>query len=99
MENEMTFTEGELVGVPCTIQLGPFPDERLVTVESREGLLSGFVKQQNLRVTDDEDHGLVKGLVIKIAGDSVTVQLFGSFFTTALGMAFVQRNGLKRIAA
>lgn len=29
----MTFREGDLVGVPCTVQRGPFPDESLITVE------------------------------------------------------------------
>ncbi len=96
--NEMIFKEGELVGVPCAIQLGPFPDERLITVETQDGLLSGFVKQGNLRPTDDE-HGFVKGLLVGVSKDSVTVKLFGSFFTTALGMASVRRNGLTRMAA
>ena len=99
MEKEMTFKEGELVGVPCTIQLGPFPDEKLITVETEDGPLSGFVKQANLLVTDDNSHGCVKGVVVESSTDSITVKLFGSFFTTALGMASVRRNGLTRIAA
>jgi len=94
----MTFSEGELVGVPCSIQLGPFPDECLVTVETEDGPLSGFVKRANLQ-TSDEDRGLVKGIVVEAARDSITVRLLGSFFTTALGVASVRRGGLTRLAA
>jgi hypothetical protein len=94
----MTFREGELVGVPCVVQRGPFPDENLVMVETKEGTISGFVKQANLKVSDGE-RGLVKGTVVATERDHVTVRLFGSFFTTALGVADVRPNGLERLAA
>ena len=32
----MDFANGDLVGVPCSIQLGPFADERLVKVETND---------------------------------------------------------------
>lgn len=94
----MTLNEGDLVGVPCTIQLGPFPDEKLITVQTHEGPLSGFVKVGNLQ-SDDDEHGRVKGAVVRVSPDTITVRLFGSFFTTALGVASVRPNGLIRLAA
>ncbi len=94
----MTFKEGDLVGVPCSVQLGPFPDELLIAVETAEGPLSGFVKKTNIQMTDGE-HGIVKGSVVRVGHDSITVKLFGSFFTTALGVASVRLNGLTRLAA
>jgi hypothetical protein len=100
VENVMTLKVGDLVGTPCSIQLGPFPDERLVTVETEEGLISGFVKSANLRIDrNDEERGLVAGNVVQVRSDSITVRLFGSFFTTALGFASVRRNELRLIAA
>jgi hypothetical protein len=99
MEKIMSFNIGELVGVACLIQLGPFPDERLVTVETKDGTISGFVKQINLKI-DDPGRGFVKGTVVEADDDdSITVKLFGSFFTTALGVASVRRNNLTRLAA
>ena len=96
----MGFREGELVGVPCLIQQGPFPDERLVTVDTSEGAISGFVKESNLEIqVQDSTHGFVKGLIVAVAGSNVTVKLFGSFFTTAQGVASVAPNGLTRLAA
>jgi hypothetical protein len=93
-----TFKEGDLVGVPCSIQLGPFPDERLIAVETEDGPLSGFVKSANLQTADGE-HGLVRGAVVDASSDSIVVRLFGSFFTTALGFALVKRSGLTHITA
>jgi hypothetical protein len=97
MKKEVLFNEGELVGVPCTSQPGPFPDERLIAVETHDGLLSGFVKQDHLHVADDRV--FVMGVVLEARDDSIAVKLFGSFFTTAAGLAFVRRHGLTRIAA
>lgn len=94
----MTFREGELVAVPCVVQRGPFPDENLVMVETEEGTISGFVKQANLRIGDG-DHGFIKGTVVATEGDHVIVKLYGSFFTTALGVAAVRPHGLERLAA
>ncbi|MGA8707889.1 MAG: hypothetical protein WB646_12985 [Steroidobacteraceae bacterium] len=94
----MTFSEGDAVGIRCTIQAGPFPDEKLITVETRDGAMSGFVKASNL-VSEDEEHSAVMGTVIAVSDDYITVKIAGSFFTTALGMAFVRGNKLTRLAA
>jgi hypothetical protein len=94
-----TFADGDSVGIPCTVQQGPFPDEKLVTVETVEGVISGFVKLENLDVKDDEEHGLVRGTVVTINGDRATVKISGSFFTTAAGLAFVSRKRLRQLAA
>jgi hypothetical protein len=98
-EVDMTLEVGDLVGVPCTIQAGPFPDELLVNVETKDGLISGFVKKSNLTVdTSDPHRGLVKGIVVEV-NESTTVKLFGSFFTTAQGVALISRSNLTRLAA
>lgn len=52
-----------------------------------EGPISGFVKLQNLHIDDDGEHGAVKGMVVSASAGKIHVQLFGSFFTTAQGMA------------
>lgn len=97
----MVYSKGDLVGVPCSIQLGPFPDEHLVTVETEDGFISGFVKDENLRVSEsDSEHGFVKGMVVRdIDDDRVEVRIYGSFFTTASGLASVRPNGLTKLAA
>jgi hypothetical protein len=99
----MTFANGELVGVPCSIQRGPFPDEHLVMVETDDGTIWGFVQQSNLQMGDgtgnDMSRGYIKSAVVEDARESILVRMFGSFFTTALGLASVKRNCLTRLAA
>jgi hypothetical protein len=94
----MSFVRGELVGVPCSIQSGAFPHERVVMVETDDGAICGFVKQSDLEMSD-EASGYLKSAVVQISRDSVVVRMFGSFFTTALGFASVRPDGLRRLAA
>jgi len=97
----MTFANGELVGVPCSIQRGPFPDEHLVMVETEDGTIWGFVQQSNLQMTNSTgsqmSRGYVKSAVVEETKESILVRMFGSFFTTALGLASVKRNCVTRL--
>lgn len=95
---EALFKKGELVGVPCAIQPGPFPHERVIAVETDDGVFSGFAQRSHLR-TEDGERGYLEAVVIQASRDSIVVRLFGSFFRTAVGIASVPRTGLTRIAA
>lgn len=96
----MALKVGDLVGVPASIQSGPFPDEFAVTVETNEGVISGFVKKPNIKIDpSDSNRAHIKGVVVEATDDSITVKLYGSFFTTAQGVASVRRNDLARYAA
>lgn len=48
----MAFKAGDFIGVSCEVEPGPFDDERLITVQTVEGPISGFVKVTELRETD-----------------------------------------------
>ena len=102
----MDFANGDLVGVPCSIQLGPFPDEHLVKVETEDGTIWGFVKRSNLQMQNgdgaenDRGHFLIsrgKSTVVDQASESILVKMLGSFFTTAIGLAAVKRDCLTRL--
>ena len=98
----MDFANGDLVGVPCSIQLGPFPDERLVKVETEDGTIWGFVKRSNLQMHNgdgaENNRGYIKSTVVDQASESILVKMLGSFFTTAIGLAAVKRDCLTRLA-
>jgi hypothetical protein len=97
---DMTLKAGDLVWVPCAMQAGPFPDELAVSVETRDGVISGFVKRSNLKIDPaDASRGHIKGAIVEATDDSTTVKLYGSFFTTAQGVASVGRHSLARYAA
>ena len=87
----MDFSEGQEVWVLCDAQSGPFPDERLVTIKSTAGPISGFVKTNYLEQPDSRVTR-VRGRILAVLADSIKVRISGSFFTTASGIASVPRN-------
>lgn len=92
------FEVGQYVAIPCDVRPGAFPSEFLVTLETLDGVSSGFVGTQYVKRTDDESRGIIEGIVRKIEDDTITVQLPGSYFTTAMGMtrfstAWAKDNG------
>lgn len=81
---------GQTVQVPCEVQRGAFPTEMLVTVETSEGPISGFVRAENVVGVKGHD-GFIVATVRDISSDIVTVVLSGSFFTTT-GIAYLNRD-------
>jgi hypothetical protein len=71
---------GQPVWIECQVQPGPFSEELLVTVETIDGPVTGFIKSDELRQTADETK--VRGVVRKIRKDYLEVWIKGSFFTT-----------------
>ena len=87
MEEKMDqFKIGQLVGIPCDVGNGPFDGEALVTFQTIEGPVSGFVSEDDLKDKSD-GFGILQGLVVEIGDDRVTVRVRGSFFTTT-GIAY-----------
>lgn len=76
----MAFQAGDFVGVVCEVQPGPFSDERLVTLDTIDGPISGFVKETELRVNSGKWE--VRGKVQEVRAGTLKVLIFGSFFTT-----------------
>jgi hypothetical protein len=85
------FKRGQSVNVPCEIQPGAFPGERLVRIHTDRGEISGFVKAEYL-TNPRGPSGYVQGTVVEVDRDAVKVRLPGSFFTSALGTASVSTN-------
>ena len=76
----MALSIGQQVSIRCKVQPGPFSEEPLVTVDSIEGPLTGFVKSDELKIANGEHS--VRGVMRKIAKDHIEVWIKGSFFTT-----------------
>lgn len=79
---------GEKILVPTEVRDGAFPGEKLVTVNTKGGRISGFAKVDYVVSKPDGQYLLaeVKG----VSGNMLTVRLFGSFFTTT-GVAEIPR--------
>ena len=72
---------GAEVGIPCEVKQGPFEGEKLVSFETVDGPVTGFVSEEELNHSDS-DGWLIHAVVVKIEKDVVTVRVRGSFFTT-----------------
>lgn len=83
-----TFKRGQMVGVPCEIQPGAFPEENLITITTDAGVVSGFVKSTDIDKMRGTS-GYVKGTVLEVTSDKVKVRIPGSFFTSASGVTSV----------
>ena len=62
----MEFKAGDFVGVFCEVQPGPFGGEKLITVDTIEGPISGFIKEEELRQIGERWQ--VRGKVREING-------------------------------
>ncbi|MGH8614449.1 MAG: hypothetical protein ACREYF_21115 [Gammaproteobacteria bacterium] len=83
------FTIGQTVKIPCEVQRGAFPTELLVTFDTAEGPVSGFVRKEGV---EGEGHeGFIRATVTAVSSDTLTVMVQGSFFTTT-GLAYLRRD-------
>lgn len=80
---------GKKIRIPCKVQPGPFSEERVVTIDTIDGVISGFVREENL--IQQKKQWYVRGVVRDIKKDAVLVWIQGSFFTTN-GLANVPRH-------
>ena len=77
------FKKGEIILIPCETQPGAFPYELLVTIDTGEKRLSGFVQVQYILDSGAGKH--LKALVVDVKPSTITVRMPGSFFTAASG--------------
>lgn len=82
----MALVVGQQVWIRCKAQPGPFSDEPLVTIDSIDGPVTGFVQSDELTA----DRTQVRGVVHGLEKNYVEVRIKGSFFTT---------NGLANVPA
>lgn len=80
---------GATIKIPCDVRPGPFSDERLISFETVDGIISGFVEEDALLF--ESGHFFVSGIVIDVQQDRIVVVVRGSFFQTN-GIAAVSRT-------
>jgi hypothetical protein len=80
---------GMRIQIPCEVKPGPFSGERLITFETLDGPISGFVKETALKPNDGK--WFIDGTVQSVEEDHLVVKVKGSFFTTN-GIANVSKE-------
>lgn len=86
----MVIVVGQIIGVGCQVQPGPFSEERVVTIETVHGPISGFVHETDLKEAC-KGEWMVRAEVRAVRGDELEVLIQGSFFTTN-GVASVPKR-------
>jgi hypothetical protein len=84
---------GHEVRIPCEVSEGAFPGERLVTIDSAVGPVSGFVKEEE--IVSSGGRSYLSGVVESVDDNTVTVRLRGSFFRTT-GIAYLRKENLEQ---
>lgn len=72
---------GDEIGVPCEVKPGPFSGEHLVSLETSTGIISGFVRENELKQAG-ADQWYVNAIVQAVDAEGIEVRIRGSFFTT-----------------
>jgi hypothetical protein len=85
----MTPKVGEAILVPVKAENGPFSEECLISFNSIDGPISGFIRSDQVAQRDGK--AFIRALVLKVESRAITVRLHGSFFTTT-GLAHIDRN-------
>jgi hypothetical protein len=84
-----TISVGGTIRIPCEVKPGPFSDERLISFETIDGVVSGFVEESSLQ--KDGDNFFISGVVKALEPDAIVVLVRGDFFQTN-GIATVARS-------
>lgn len=88
--------KGQTILIPVEVGEGAFSSERLITLESIEGTVSGFIKEHQVKKVEGSD--FLEAVVEDVDSDRVAVRLHGSFFTTT-GLAYIAHEDSVRRAA
>lgn len=84
-----TIHVGETIEIPCEVKPGPFSDERFISFETLDGVVSGFVDGQALHQRDS--NFFIPGIVKEVATDRIIVMVRGDFFQTN-GIAAISKS-------
>jgi len=91
MSNEIA--EGERIRVFCSKSPGAFLNEYLISIDTEDGPISGFIEAQSVEETETGAN-FIWGVVHEIEDERVVINLPGSFFTTT-GIAHFSRHILE----
>ena len=86
-------TMENIVFVPCKVQDGAFPHERVIYVETVDGFISGFIQTKHIK-GDAQGGYYIEGVVVESQGGTLLVKVPGSFFTTN-GLAHFAREQIR----
>jgi hypothetical protein len=84
---------GETVLVPTNVKAGAFPGEKLVSVNTERGIVSGFARADAIVEKGNDQY--LRAEVKNVSAKTLTVKLAGSFFTTT-GLADIASSLVRK---
>jgi len=78
--------KGDVINVPVQVTGGAFAGECLITFNTIEGPVSGFINSRE--VQSQGDVKVIPAVVLAVESDRIAVRFNGSFFTTT-GLAHI----------
>ena len=79
----MGYQAGRLVWIPCEVKPGPFPDERIVRIQSDRGEWIGFVSIDALRTPVVEGETFVRAVITRVEGSRFNARVAGEPVTSS----------------
>lgn len=80
---------GDTLYVPVEVSGGAFLGECLISIDTLDGPVSGFINQAQIKGRDEAK--FVEAKVLDVREDRIAVRLHGSFFTTT-GLAHISHE-------
>lgn len=87
---------GETLLIPVSASPGAFPDEYLISLDTLDGPISGFIRSDEVKEIEGEK--FIEGRVLDASQDGIRVVIHGSYFTTT-GLAHISKEVAFRPAA
>ncbi len=92
----MGIAPGSEIEVPCDVTQGAFKNERLVTIKTAIGPITGFIDNHLVKIDDDNAHrGVIRGTVREVRADGLVSVVFSGSFLNTNGLAQFARDDLR----
>lgn len=84
-----SLNQGDTLFVPVEVGSGAFVGERLISFDTLEGPVSGFIRED--QIIKRGNASFVQAQILELESNRIAIKLHGSFFTTT-GLAHISRE-------
>ena len=93
----MTFQRGGQIWIPCEVKPGPFPDERMVRIDSEGAQWVGFVPVESLQQPVTHGSTYVRAVIVNVIGSRLEARVPGE--PVASRLAEITQSRVQPLAA
>ena len=93
----MNYEPGRQIWIPCEVKPGPFPDERMVRIDSDGTSWVGFVPVESLQEPVTHGQTFVRAVIVSVEGKRLAVRVPGE--PVASRLAEITQSRVQPLAA